>query len=80
MSFTIVAAICEGHSNCVPLFPEECIHQIRTAEGRQITSLTIPSAQTVAHANSHVPSKMQFLMYGALNSRLLPPSILSHWS
>jgi NAD-dependent dihydropyrimidine dehydrogenase PreA subunit len=37
MSFTIVAAICEGHSNCVPLCPEECIHQIRTAEGRQIT-------------------------------------------
>jgi NAD-dependent dihydropyrimidine dehydrogenase PreA subunit len=37
MSFTIVSSICEGHSDCIPLCPEECIHQMRMAEGRRIT-------------------------------------------
>jgi len=37
MSFTIVASICEGHFDCIPVCPEECIHKTRTAEGLLVT-------------------------------------------
>jgi Fe-S-cluster-containing hydrogenase component 2 len=37
MSFTIVASICEVDSVCVAVCPPQCIHEVRTIEGRVVT-------------------------------------------
>lgn len=44
MSHTIVASICEGHFDCVPLCPQECIFEVRTPSCR--SALIEPSKCT----------------------------------